>query len=168
MINMVAIRQFDKESLHTILEETPSPESQGSTKMITKTPTDFPPFPLGFGERIFHINANKPSHDRENGEEHQQHLNRNANRAQRRANEATIVLAEAARNEQLDSQGRPCPLQRNLNDEFVRVDSLGVYKTLSANLVVATNELAWLPQTPKVAKVIAMLKVAHCQVNEIH
>ena len=31
----------------------------------------------------------------------------------------------------------------------------------------AANELAWLPQTSKVTKVVAMLKVVHCQVNEI-
>jgi len=29
------------------------------------------------------------------------------------------------------------------------------------------DELAQLPQTPKVAKVATMLKAAHCQVNEI-
>ena len=52
------------------------------------------------------------------------------------------MLAEAARNEQLDSQGRPCPLQRNLDDEFVQVDGHDVYKTLSASLAVAANELA--------------------------
>ena len=43
--------------------------------------------------------------------------------------------------EQLDSQGRPRPLRRNLDDEFVRVDGHEVYKTPSANLVVAANEL---------------------------
>ena len=52
------------------------------------------------------------------------------------------MLAKAARNEQLDSQGRPCPLQRNLDDEFVQVDGHDVYKTLSASLAVAANELA--------------------------
>ena len=31
----------------------------------------------------------------------------------------------------------------------------------------ATNELTWLPQILEVAKVTAMLKAAHCQVNEI-
>ena len=72
-------------------------------------------------------------------------------------------MAEA----QLDSQGRPHQLQCNLNDEFVCVDCHDVYKTPSTNLVVAVNELAWLSQTPKVAKVAAMLKAAHCQVNEI-
>ena len=70
-------------------------------------------------------------------------------------------MAEA----QLDSQGRP--VQCNLDDEFVRVDGHNVYKTPSANLAVVANELAWLPQTPEVAKVAAMLKAVHCQVNEI-
>ena len=73
------------------------------------------------------------------------------------------MLAEAARNgEQLDSQGRPCPLHRNLDDEFVRVDGHDVYKTPSANLAVAANELARLKQTLEVAKVAAMLKAACC------
>ena len=66
---------------------------------------------------------------------------------------------------QLDSQGRP--LQRNLDDEFVRVDGHDIYKTRSVNLAVAANEIARLPQTPEVIKVVAMLKAAHCQVNEI-
>ena len=78
------------------------------------------------------------------------------------------MLAKAARNgEQLDSQGRPRPLRHNLDDEFVHVDGHDVYKTPSANLVVATNELARLEQTPEVAKVAAMLKATYCQVNEI-
>ena len=56
------------------------------------------------------------------------------------------MLAEAARNgEQLDSQGRPRPLQCNLDDKFVRVDGHDVYKTPSTNLAVAANELAQLP-----------------------
>ena len=59
-------------------------------------------------------------------------------------------------------KGRPHPLQRNLNDEFVHVDGHDIYKTPSANLAVATNELAWLPQTPEITKVAAMLKAAHC------
>ena len=77
------------------------------------------------------------------------------------------MLAKAARNEQLDSQGRPRPLQCNLNDEFVRVDDHDVYKTPSTNLAMVANELTRLEQMPEVAKVAAMLKAAHCQVNEI-
>ena len=73
------------------------------------------------------------------------------------------MLAEAACNEeQLDSQGRPCPLCRNLDDKFVHVDGHDVYKTPSANLAMATNELARLEQTPEVAKVATVLKGAHC------
>ena len=78
------------------------------------------------------------------------------------------MLVEAAHNEeQLDPQGRPRPLHRNLDDEFVRVDGHDVYKTPSANLVMATNEFARLEQTPEVTKVTAMLKATHYQVNEI-
>ena len=73
------------------------------------------------------------------------------------------MLAEAARNEeQLDSQGRPRPLRCNLDDEFIPIDGHDVYKTPSANLAVAANELARLEQTPEVAKVAAMLKAAYC------
>ena len=72
------------------------------------------------------------------------------------------MLAKAARNDQLDSQGRPCPLQHNLNDEFVRVDGHDVYKTPSANLAMAANEHARLEQMLEVAKVAPMLKVVHC------
>ena len=78
------------------------------------------------------------------------------------------MLAEAARNgEQLDSQGRPRPLHRNLDDEFICVDGHDVYKTLSTNLAVAANELARIEQMLEVAKVTIMLKAVHCQVNEI-
>ena len=73
------------------------------------------------------------------------------------------MMAEA----QLDSQGRPRQLQRNLYDEFVHVDIHDIYKTPSANFAMAANELAWLPQTPQVTKVAAMLKAAHYQINEI-
>ena len=72
------------------------------------------------------------------------------------------MLAEAAHNDQLDSQGRTHPLHRNLDDEFVHVDGHDVYKTPSANLVTAANELAGLPQTLEVAKVAAMIKAVHC------
>ena len=118
-----------------------------------------PPF---WGGAIFNVSVDSPPYNDETEEECAAHENRNINRAQRRANEITLAMAE----QQLDSQGRP--LQRNLNEEFLHVDGHDVFKTQSANLAVAANELTWLPQTPEVAKVAAMLKVAHCQVNEIH
>ena len=72
------------------------------------------------------------------------------------------MLAKATHNEQLDSHGRPRPLQCNLDDKFIHVDGHDVYKSPSANLAMAANELARLEQTPEVAKVAAMLKAAHC------
>ena len=77
------------------------------------------------------------------------------------------MRTEAARNNRLDSQGRPLQLHRDLDEEFLHIDGHDVFKTPSANLPVAANELARLLQTPELAKVATMLKAAHCQVNEI-
>ena len=105
---------------------------------------------------IFNVSIDSLPRNGETEEERAAHENWNVNRAQRRANKHALVMAE----QQLDSQGRP--LQRNLNDDFLRVDGHNVYKTPSANLAVATNELACLLQTPEVAKGAAMLKATHC------
>ena len=130
---------------------------------IAETTVVQPPFPPFRGGGIFNISIDSPPQDGETDEDRAARVNRNANCAQRRANEAAIVLAEAALNrEQLDSQGRPRPLRRSLDDEFLRVDGHDVYKTPSANLAVAANELAQLEQTLEVTKVAAMLKAAHC------
>ena len=77
------------------------------------------------------------------------------------------MRVEAARNSRLDYQGRPLLLHHDLDEEFLRVDGHDVFKTPSANLAVAANELARFPQMPELAKIAAMLKAAHCQVNEI-
>ena len=168
MVNMLQIGRRPKASLQTILEENPDSESQPPMEVITETATIRSPFPPFRGGGIFNVSVDSPPQDGETDEDRASRINRNANRVQRRANEATIVLAEAARNgEKLDSQGRPRPLRQNLDDEFVHVDSHDVYKSPSANLAVATNELAYLEQTLEVAKVTTMLKAAHYQVNKI-
>ena len=118
-----------------------------------------PPF---HGGAIFNVSVDNPPRNGETKEECAACENQNVNRARCRANEIALAMAE----QQLDSQGRP--LLCNLNDEFVHVDGHDVYKTPSANLAVAANKLARLPQTPEVTKVATMLKTAHCQVNEIH
>ena len=66
---------------------------------VAETTTTQPPFPPFRGGRIFNVNVDSPPRDRETDEDRTACVNRNANRAQRRANKATIVLAEAARNE---------------------------------------------------------------------
>ena len=133
---------------------------------LAETFTEQPPLPPFQGGAIFNVSIDSPPQNGETDEERAARENRNVNRAQRCENERTLAMAEAAHDNQFDSQGRP--LHRNLDKDFLRVDGHDVYKTPSANLVVAANELAQLPQTPEVAKVVAMLKAAHCQVNEIH
>ena len=160
---MLQISQHLEESLHTNLEENLDSESQGSMEIVTETAAVRPPFPPFRGGGIFNVNIDSPPRDGETNEDRTACVNRNVNSAQYQANEATIVLDEAACNgEQLDSQGRPCLLRSNLNDEFVHVDSHDVYKTLSANLAMAAYELARLEQMPEVTKVATMLKAAHC------
>ena len=82
---------------------------------------------------IFNVSVDSPPRNGETEEERATRENRNVNRAQRRANENALAMAE----QQLDSQGRP--LQCNLDEEFLHVDGHDVYKTSSANLAVAAN-----------------------------
>ena len=101
---MLQIGQRPEESLHTILEENPYSESQGSTEIVAKITAVQPPFPPFHGGRIFNASFDSPPWDGETNEDRVARVNRNANCAQRRANEAATVLAVAARNgEQLDS-----------------------------------------------------------------
>ena len=73
-------------------------------EIVVETAAIQPPFPPFHGGWIFNVSIDSPPWDGETDEDRAAHVNRNANRAQRRANEAAIVLAEATRNgEQLDS-----------------------------------------------------------------
>ena len=90
---------------------------------IAKTTTELLPLPPFCGGAIFNVSVDIPPRNGETEEERAACENRNINRAQRQANEATLARVE----QQLDSQGRP--LQHNLDDEFIRVDGHNVYKT---------------------------------------
>ena len=144
-VNMLHVGRRPEASLQTILEENLDSESQGSMKIVAETTTVQPPFPPFHGGTIFNVSVDSPPQEGETEEDRATRVNRNINRAQHRANEAALALAKAARNDQLDSQGRPRQLQHNLNDEFVHVDGHDVYKTPSANLAVAANVLTRLP-----------------------
>ena len=124
---------------------------------IAKTTTELLPLPPFHGGAIFNVSIDSPLREGETKEDRAARVNRNINRAQCRANEATLAMAET----QLDSQRRSRQLHSNLDDEFIRVDGHDIYKTPSANLAVAANKLARLPQTPEVTKVTPMLKAAH-------
>ena len=160
-VNMLHVGRRSEASLQTIPEENPDSESQGSTETVTETNTELLLLPPFRGGAIFNVSVDSPPRNGETEEERTARENRNVNRAQRRADEIALATAE----QQRDAHRRP--IGRNLDDEFVRVDGHDVYKTPSANLAVAANELARLTQTPEVAKVAAMLKAAHVQVNEI-
>ena len=101
---MLHVGRCPEASLQTIHEENPDSESQGSTKTIAEIAAVQPPFPPFRGGRIFNVSVDSPPWDGETDEDRTAHVNRNANCAQRRANEAAIVLAKVVRNgEQLDS-----------------------------------------------------------------
>lgn len=77
---MVQISQIQDESLHTILEEDPSSELQGSTNTLTKTVPHCPCFPPGFGGELFMVSIDSQTRDNETDREQQDRLARNANR----------------------------------------------------------------------------------------
>ena len=78
---MLQISQHPEESLHTILEENPYSEPQGSMEIVAKTTVIQPPFPPLRGGGIFNVNIDSPPRDGET-EDHAAHVNRNANHVQ--------------------------------------------------------------------------------------
>ena len=110
---------------------------------LDETFTEQPPLLPFRGGAIFNVSIDSPPRNGKTDEERAAHENRNVNRVQRRDNEHALAMAEAARDNQFDSQGSP--LHRNLDEEFLRVNGHDVFKTLSANLAVATNKLAHFP-----------------------
>jgi hypothetical protein len=82
MVNMVAIHELSDdsplptESLHNILNESPSDYSESSTKTVSSCPT----FPLGFGGMIFHVSHDSITKDGETAKEHEARLAKNADR----------------------------------------------------------------------------------------
>ena len=82
---------------------------------------------------------------------------------QHRECEAKNTNYQRRRNEEVENTAqasRGGPLARNIQQEFLTVDNRQVEQTPSANLAVATHELARLPQTPKILKIQALLKAA--------
>lgn len=68
-INMVQISQIQDESLHTILEEDLSSESQGSTSTHTETAPPCLRFPLGFGGELFMVSVDSRTCNNETDQE---------------------------------------------------------------------------------------------------
>ena len=66
---------------------------------VAETNTIQPPFPPFRGGAIFNVSVDSPPREGKTKEDYAARVNRNTNHAQRRANEAALVLAEAARND---------------------------------------------------------------------
>ena len=91
---------------------------------------------------------------------------------QRRERKARNADRQRCRNKEAENanqatRGDPPPLARNLQQEFFMVDNQRMEQMPSANLAVATHELARLPQMPKILKIQALLKAAQALVNDI-
>ena len=146
MINKVEIQtDLPDETLHTILEESPKPYSEASANSC-------PSFSLGLGRELFMLSHDSFAVDGETSVQCREREAKNTDR-QRRRN-------EEAENATLATRGGPPPLAHNLQQEFLMVDNQQVEQTPSANLAVATHELAKLPPTPEVLKIQALLKAA--------
>ena len=143
MVNMVQIRELLDETFNTILEESPEPYSEGSNNSC-------PPIPLGFGRELFMVSHDIIAVDGETSVQRREREARNTDRQRCRHEEAENTA-------QIARCGSP-PLARNLQHEFLMVDNQQVKQTLSANLAVATHELARLPPMLEVLKIQAMLK----------
>jgi len=102
---------------------------------------DLPPYPLGFshfpvfpprrGDLVFIVSNDEPVVDGETDEQRQQREQRNADHAQRRADEERQLTPN------------------NLDDAFDIVGNRQVFKTSSANVAVAMANLDRLPDTPE-------------------
>ena len=136
-------------SVHTLPEDKSSSTSSSTGSVPTEVlhpkdedyDLDLPPYPSGFsrfpvfpprrGDLVLNVSNDEPVVDGETDEQRQQREQRNADRAQRRADE--------------DRQLAP----RNLNDAFDMVGNQQVYKTPSANVAVAMTNLDRLPDAPE-------------------
>ena len=91
----------------------------------------FPVFPPRRGDLVFNISNDEPVVDGETGEQRQQREQRNADRAQLRADEKQQLIPN------------------NLDDAFDMVGNQQLFKTPSANVDVAMANLDRLPDTPE-------------------
>jgi len=141
MVNMVHIQPYVEESLHTILEESPSFESSGSSETVDEIAATVltPPSPTTGGE-LFLVSLDIPPRDGENDEDRVAHLRRNELCATRRENEAWIEQNEANHKAAEDGVNHPPP--HNLQVDLDQASDIEIYQTPSTNLAIAANKLA--------------------------
>jgi hypothetical protein len=165
IVNMVEIRQIGENSLSTISKEsTGSTESHGTSytcTLINPYGQEFLAFPLDFGGAVFAVSNNKPPRNGETDQERVAQEERNADHRARR------VDPENAKKDAADvGTGGQRDICRDLTDAFDMYNNQQVFKTLSANIVVAMNERNKLPESPALDVVMTILKAATVQVND--
>ena len=154
MVNVASIHQLledsflSTESLHHILDKSPDDSFEGSTRTLSNNPT----FPQGFGGMIFHVSHDSVTKEGETIEERDAHLAKNADHQHHRDAEEAPEASE-------DGHGPPYH-QCNLEEAFDMVGDQPVYQTPSTNLTLAFNELDKLPHTLEVEKVQAHIIAA--------
>ena len=140
-INMVSIRVLPDDKATSTNSNTGSVPTDVVHYEDEDYDLDLPPYPSGFscfpvspprrGDLIFNVSNDEPVVDGETDEQEQLREQRNADRAQRRADEERQLAPQ------------------NLIDAFDMVRNQPVYKTPSANVAVAMANLDRLPDTPE-------------------
>ena len=140
-VNMVSIRVLPDNKATSTNSSTGSVPTEVLHPEDEDYDLDLPPYPPGFsrfpvfppqrGDLVFNVSNDEPVVDGETDEQRQQRKQRNADRAQRRADEERQLAPH------------------NLSDAFDMVGNQQVYKTPSANVVVAMANLDRLPDTPE-------------------
>jgi hypothetical protein len=140
-VNMVSIRTLPDDKATSTNSSTGSVPTEVLHPEDEDYNLDLPPYPPGFfhfpvfppqrGDLVFNVSNDELVVDGETDEQRQQREQRNADRAQRRADEERQLAPH------------------NLSDAFDMVGNQQVYKTPSANVVVAMANLDRLPDTPE-------------------
>jgi hypothetical protein len=163
--NVVEIKQIGEDSLSTISEEsTRSTKSHGTSythTLINPYGQEFLAFLPGFGGAIFVVSNDEPPRDGETDQERVAREERNTDRRDQRVDLENVE--EDAANAGVGGQH---DIRCDLTDAFDMCDNQQVFKTPSANIVVAMNELNKFPESSALDTVKAYLKAATFQVNE--
>jgi len=140
-INMVSIQVLPDNKATSTNSSTGSVPSEVLHPEDEDYDLDLPPYPPGFsrfpvfpprrGYLIFNVSNDEPVVDGETDEQRQLREQRNADRAQRQADEERQLAPH------------------NLSDAFDMVGNQQVYKTPSANVAIAMANLDQLPDTPE-------------------
>jgi hypothetical protein len=158
-INMVDVRQIGQDSLSTIPEEgTGSTDSHGTNHtrtLIDSYGQEFLAFPPGFGGAVFAVSNDEPPC---NGETNQERVAREERNTDRRAQRVDLENTEEDAADV--AAGGQRDIRHDLTDAFDICDNQQVFKTPSANIVVAMNELNNLLESPALNAIKTYLKAA--------